>query len=107
MEEVRRRPGFRLACKPWPFNVNFFYLPPRLRVAMEASCGGRTDTGALEESAGDVDDDCLYHIPDEISTELAAVSVALKLRLHKAGEMMIPYQVRNLGCRFILLLYPQ
>ncbi|EED87801.1 predicted protein, partial [Thalassiosira pseudonana CCMP1335] len=31
VRELRKRPGFALACKPWPFNVNFFYFPPRIR----------------------------------------------------------------------------
>lgn len=34
-------------------------------------------------------------ISDDISKELSAISVELKLRLHQSGEMMIPYQPLN------------
>eukprot|EP00986_Skeletonema_menzelii_P016557 scaffold15038_cov149-Skeletonema_menzelii.AAC.1 len=36
VSEVRkRRNTFALACRPWPFNVNFFYFPPRIREVLE------------------------------------------------------------------------
>ena len=31
-------------------------------------------------------------IPNDVAKDLAEVSVALELRLHEAGEMIIPYQ---------------
>jgi hypothetical protein len=43
------------------------------------------------------EDDCIedyIQIPDDIAKDLANVSVMLKLRMHEAGEMIIPYQVR-------------
>jgi len=41
------------------------------------------------------DDDDFIQIPDDIAQDLANVSVRLKLRLHEAGEMIIPYQPLN------------
>ena len=32
----RSRNSFALACRPWLFNVNFFYFPPRVRQILEA-----------------------------------------------------------------------
>lgn len=34
-------------------------------------------------------------LPHNISDELANVTVKLKLLMHEAGEMLIPYQVRK------------
>ena len=82
-ELIQRHDAFMLACEPWPFNVNFFYLPPRVRLALKErniSTDRRRSCSAL---------------PDEISKDLARVSVQLKLRLHEAGEMIIPFQPLN------------
>ncbi|KAL7460289.1 hypothetical protein ACHAXS_000752 [Conticribra weissflogii] len=91
VHELYRRPSFWLACKPWPFNVNFFYFPPRIRDKL-------TKRGLLpfhKSNINGYDDDWTDHfieVPDDIAQELAEVSVTLKLRLHEAGEMIIPYQ---------------
>lgn len=92
VEVLRKRSSFALACKPWLFNVNFFYFPPRIR-GMLANRGVQYSTCV----AGD--HDSYVQIPDDIAQELANVSVALKLRLHEAGEMIIPYQVRSMWSR--------
>jgi glutamate/tyrosine decarboxylase-like PLP-dependent enzyme len=69
---------FMLACEPWAFNVNFFYLPDRIRQRL-VECGVDLESSDPE-------------IPHDISLDLANVHVQLKLRLHQSGEMMIPYQ---------------
>ncbi|KAL9183349.1 hypothetical protein ACHAXT_005136 [Thalassiosira profunda] len=85
--EMKKRKGrFALACKPWPFNVNFFYFPPRIRAVLEAR-------GVFGVLGGGNDE--YVQIPDDIAEDLANVSVTLKLRLHEAGEMIIPYQPLN------------
>lgn len=96
VKELKRRPSFALACKPWLFNVNFFYFPPRIRKLLE-SRGILTNCGDADEA--------FIQIPDDIAQDLTNVSVNLKLRLHEAGEMIIPYQVsqvRNLFITWIL-----
>lgn len=75
---VQNHDSFMLACTPWPFNVNFFYLPERIRKMLK-------DSGVDTTSENPV-------IPDEISREIAIVSVKLKLKLHQSGVMIIPYQ---------------
>lgn len=100
VEEVQRRESFALACKPWPFNVNFFYFPPRIRRIL-------TERGILpieswsSKEANAMDD--YIQIPDDIAEDLSNVSVTLKLRLHEAGEMIIPYQVSDFGYRECIL----
>ena len=82
-ELIQNHDAFMLACEPWPFNVNFFYLPPRIRLALKErniSIDRRKSCPAL---------------PDDISKDLAKVSVQLKLRLHETGEMIIPFQPLN------------
>lgn len=78
VHRIRENNRFMLACSPWPFNVNFFYLPERIRIQME-QCG--------IDFSGDNP-----NIPNDISQDLANVSVKLKLRLHQSGEMLIPFQ---------------
>jgi hypothetical protein len=75
---IRKSDRFMLACNPWPFNLNFYYLPPRIRKRL-SDCGIDMET-------------CEPKLPNDISLELAKVSVNLKLRLHKSGEMLIPFQ---------------
>ena len=77
-QRVRESDRFMLACEPWPFNVNFFYLPERFRQRV-LECGVDIESDNPE-------------IPHDISRDLADVSVKLKLRLHQSGEMLIPYQ---------------
>ena len=89
VQELCQRPSFALACKPWPFNVNFFYFPPRIREVLRAR--GIESTISC---VGDDESDHFVQVPDDIAEDLANVSVTLKLRLHEAGEMIIPYQVR-------------
>lgn len=97
VEELRRRPSFALACTPWLFNVNFFYFPPRIREMLRNRGIQSSDTTA--------DDHSFIQIPDDIAEDLANVSVNLKLRLHEAGEMIIPYQVRFIVARYLQLFF--
>ena len=82
---IREHESFMLACCPWPFNLNFFYLPIRLRKMLK-------DHGIDTTSSNPI-------LPDEISRELSKVSVKLKLSLHESGDMLIPYQVSLLYYR--------
>eukprot|EP00553_Chaetoceros_curvisetus_P004235 CAMPEP_0204628500 /NCGR_PEP_ID=MMETSP0717-20131115/15979_1 /ASSEMBLY_ACC=CAM_ASM_000666 /TAXON_ID=230516 /ORGANISM="Chaetoceros curvisetus" /LENGTH=632 /DNA_ID=CAMNT_0051645129 /DNA_START=46 /DNA_END=1944 /DNA_ORIENTATION=+ len=85
VKRVKERRNFMLACDPWPFNVNFFYIPERIRQRL-------LDIGVDTTNNSNEHDDVLPEIPHDISEELAKVSVELKLRLHQSGEMLIPYQ---------------
>ena len=76
---VQENESFMLACTPWAFNVNFFYLPPRIQKILK-------DYGIDTKQSNPL-------LPDNISEELSAISVKLKLILHQSGEMIIPYQV--------------
>lgn len=78
---IQANKSFMLACTPWAFNVNFFYLPPRIQKTLEEH-----GVNMMQENP---------QISDDISKELSAISVELKLRLHQSGEMMIPYQPLN------------
>jgi len=98
VEKVEESDAFMLACQPWPFNVCFYYLPRRIRVMLQL-CGISTKTMMISAKTTDGGDDgtttTTYQdvsLPDDISMELSKISVELKLRLHKAGEMLIPYQ---------------
>jgi glutamate/tyrosine decarboxylase-like PLP-dependent enzyme len=75
---IRTSDRFMLACEPCPFNLNFYYLPMRIRKRL-------SEAGVDIESSNP-------KIPDCISNELSKVSVNLKLLLHKSGEMLIPFQ---------------
>lgn len=110
VEEMHKRPSFALACKPWPFNVNFFYFPPRIRRVLEARgviprhsldrdrmAASSLLTLPTSQYGEDESIDDYIQIPDDIAKDLANVSVMLKLRMHEAGEMIIPYQVRQLS----------
>ena len=93
VSEVRkRRNTFALACHPWPFNVNFFYFPPRIRVVLEQRGILQPVVDCEGDTNGHDEENSFIQIPDDIAKDLAEVSVALKLRLHEAGEMIIPYQ---------------
>lgn len=108
VEEIHKRPSFALACKPWPFNVNFFYFPPRIRRVLELrgviprqslSIDRMVELASVSttmNAEGESREDYIQ-IPDDIAKDLANVSVMLKLRMHEAGEMIIPYQVRHLS----------
>ncbi len=78
VQMIKDHDSFMLACTPWPFNVNFFYLPDRLKVMLQKYGIDTREENPL--------------LPDEISDELAKVSVGLKLKLHQSGEMFVPYQ---------------
>lgn len=75
---LKHHSNFMVACEPWAFNVNFYFLPRRI-------------CQRLEELGVNMGND-RPSIPNEISKELAEISVKLKLRLHQSGEMLIPYQ---------------
>ncbi len=75
---IQDHKSFMLACNPWPFNVNFYFLPRRIQNMLRESGVDTTSENPV--------------IPDEISRQLAVVSVQLKLKLHQSGEMLIPYQ---------------
>lgn len=77
-ERVRNHEKFMLACEPWPFNVNFYYLPKRFQAMLDKA---QISTKSFNPV-----------LPDDISDELGIVSVNLKKILHEAGEMLIPYQ---------------
>ena len=95
VKELRRRPAFALACKPWLFNVNFFYFPPRIRDILYSRGIHLLCKGSDVQGTDTMFEDSYVDIPDDIAQDLANVSVSLKLRLHEAGEMIIPYQVRH------------
>lgn len=80
-ESIRKDDRFVLACDPWPFNVNFYYLPRRIRKNLVAA--------KINIKSN------LPKIPDELAQEFSQISVKLKLLLHKSGEMMIPFQPLN------------
>jgi len=100
--------------------VNFFYFPPRIRRILEErgvlavgmehlGRGGTSSSSSWSSNNNDDDDesdddDDFIQIPDDIAQDLANVSVRLKLRLHEAGEMIIPYQARYL---FVWSVYYQ
>merc|ERR1712038_479408 len=88
---VRERRQFVLSCDPWPFNVNFFYVPERIRRRL-SEIGIEIDASAAKATSASTYNDVLPKIPHDISEELAKVSVELKLRLHQSGQMLIPYQ---------------
>jgi len=79
---IRQHDAFMLACEPWPFNINFFYLPPRIQQELQVR---GIPTNRSQGSS----------LPSDISRDIAKVSVELKLRLHESGEMMIPFQPLN------------
>jgi len=79
---IQKHESFMLACEPWPFNINFFYLPPRIKRELQAR-GIPTNQSRC------------HILPNDISKDIAKVSVELKLRLHEAGEMIIPFQPLN------------
>jgi sulfinoalanine decarboxylase len=81
-EQIQSNDGFMLACRPWAFNVNFYYLTPRMQ--NELSSRGIDTTTASAPS-----------IPKDLAQELSDVTVALKLKLHSSGDMLIPYQPLN------------
>jgi len=78
VKKIKEKNNFLLACDPWPFNVNFFFVPEHLGTKMIQS-------GVDMDSSNP-------QIGEHLSKELADVSVRLKLVLHQNGEMMIPYQ---------------
>ena len=77
-EKIKAHPSFMLACEPWAFNLNFFFIPKRIR--------------KLLSDANIPLDGSTYSIPDEISDEIDKVSVALKLAMQRAGKALVPYQ---------------
>ena len=62
--------SFMIAAKPWPFNLNFFFLPKRVRLLMEKE-GVSTDTCS---------DDPL---PESIAAALSTVAIDLKTAMMK------------------------
>lgn len=79
-QKIKAHPNFMLACSPWPFNVNFLYLPKRIREMM-ADANIKTDQSEAEVIFP-------AHIADAIST----VAIKLKMRLQEKGLTMLPYQ---------------
>jgi len=77
-KKVKEHDNFMLACEPWPFNVNFFYLPKRIR-------------NILKERNIDIFEDNSV-VPDDLASDLGNVHVQLKKLLHKNGKMLIPFQ---------------
>ena len=33
--KLRKHPSFMLACDPWPYNMNFLFIPKRIRLMIE------------------------------------------------------------------------
>jgi len=77
-KKVKEHDNFMLACEPWPFNVNFFYLPKRFRQLLK------------ERNIDIFADNCV--VPDDLASDLGNVHVQLKKILHKNGKMLIPFQ---------------
>ena len=65
-----------IACKPWPFNLNFFFLPSRVRLLMEAE-GVPTDTCSDEP------------LPPSVAEALNTVAIDLKTAMMKSGKVRI------------------
>ncbi|GMI03903.1 hypothetical protein TrLO_g6683 [Triparma laevis f. longispina] len=79
VDKIQEHPSFMLACKPWPFNMNFFFIPKRIRLTMEKE-GIATDQSSN------------LPLPENIAKELDTVAIDLKTKLMKAGKAMIPFQ---------------
>lgn len=79
-KKIRQHDHFMLACDPWPFNVNFLYLPKRVRAMMEEA-GIATDGSEAN-----------IVFPDHIAEALSTVAIDLKLRLQEKGLALLPYQ---------------
>ena len=79
VNRIRNHDHFMLACDPWPFNINFFFLPERIKRRLHCL---NIPTNAQNPI-----------LPDDLSVDLAKVTVKLKLLMHESGEMLIPYQV--------------
>jgi len=75
---IKKHDHFMLACEPWAFNVNFFYLPERMRKILK------------ERNVDIYSDNSL--VPEDLSSDLANIHVEIKTRLHESGEMFIPFQ---------------
>ena len=76
---IKKHDHFMLACEPWAFYVNFFYLPERMRKILK------------ERNVDIYSDNSL--VPEDLSSDLANIHVEIKTRLHESGEMFIPFQV--------------
>lgn len=75
---IKESDCFMLACEPWPFNVNFFYLPKRIRKIFK------------ERNVNIYNDSAV--VPKDLASDLASIHVELKRMLHESGEMLIPFQ---------------
>jgi len=78
-KKIQKDDNFMMACEPWPFNINFFYLPKRIRKILKERNVDMTTESSV--------------VPDDLASDLGEVHVQLKSRLHKAGKMLIPFQV--------------
>jgi len=78
-QKIKDHDHFMLACEPCPFNINFFYLPEKMR-------------NILKERNVDINSNSAV-VPDDLANDLAHVHVELKRRLHESGDMLIPFQV--------------
>jgi len=81
-ETIREHPSFLLVDE-WPFNINFFYLPRRIRQQLNNQHNGTSEFPLNGKNT---------KLPADIYEELCKIAVQLKTRLHKAGVMLIPYQ---------------
>ena len=84
----RPRDNILLACPPQPFNLNFYYIPDRLvpRITQFTNSKGINDLNAKILNGEFI----MYS--KSIARDIDEIQIQLKLKLHAAGEVLLPYQ---------------
>ena len=82
------RNNFLLACPPQPFNLNFYFIPSRLIPGI-LQCSKMKSISEMNQKI--VNGGTVY-FNKMIAKDIDEVQISLKLRLHKAGEVLLPYQ---------------
>ena len=80
---------FLLACPQQPFNINFYYLPPRL-ITPIISCA--EECISIQDINKSILEGKKLPLPRKIVRDLDEVQIKLKLELHKSGLVLLPYQ---------------